>query len=163
LSEHSKAMTGRTLCRLSAIDKELGARLHIAQKGREQMITEDLKLIRQQLDSQLKKAGSSRAAGDSIRIQQVADPVDMTQEALARDLAVQILDRESTLVRRLRSAIDRIDDGSYGVCLECEERMAPKRLKAIPWAELCISCQERADASARRQSRAVFEDLTEAA
>jgi DnaK suppressor protein len=156
-------MTGRTLCRRSATDKELGARLHIAQKGHEQMITEHLKLIRQQLDSQLKKAGSSRAAGDSIRIQQVADPVDMTQEALARDLAVQILDRESTLVRRLRSAIDRIDEGSYGVCLECEERIASKRLKAIPWAELCISCQERADASSRRQSRAVFEDLTEAA
>ena len=128
------------------------------------MITEDLKLIRQQLDSQLKKAGSSLSAGDSIRIQRVADPIDMTQEALARDMAVQILDRESTLVRRLRSAIERIDDGSYGLCLECEERISPKRLKAIPWAELCISCQESADASAfPRQGRSAFEDLTEAA
>jgi DnaK suppressor protein len=142
----------------------LAARLHIAQQGREQMITENLKLIRQQLDSQLKKAGSSRSAGESIRIQQVADPVDMSQEALARDMAVQILDRESTLHRRLRSAIERIDDGSYGICLECEEKINPKRLKAISWAELCISCQERADASeTRRQGRSVFEDLTEAA
>jgi DnaK suppressor protein len=128
------------------------------------MITEDLKLIRQQLDSQVIEARSSRAAGDSIRIQQVADPVDMTQEAIARDIAVQILDRESTLARRLRSAIDRIDDGSYGICLECEEKIAPKRLRAIPWAELCFSCQERADASeTRRHGRAVFENLTEAA
>jgi DnaK suppressor protein len=127
------------------------------------MITEDLKLIRQQLDSQLKKARLISAA-DSIRIQQVADPVDMTQEALARDIAVQILDRESMLVRRLRSAIERIDDGSYGLCLECEERISSKRLKAIPWAELCISCQESADASAfPRQGRSAFEDLTEAA
>ena len=132
--------------------------------GCEQMITQDLKLVRHLLDSQLKKAGSSRTAGDSIRIQQVADPVDMTQEAVARDIAVQILDCESTLLRRLRSAIDRIDDGSYGICLECEEEIAPKRLKAIPWAELCISCQERADASAtRREGRAVFEDRSEAA
>jgi DnaK suppressor protein len=128
------------------------------------MITENLKLIREQLDSQLKKAGSSRAAGESIRIQQVADPIDMTQEALARDMAVQILDRESTLVRRLRSAIERIDDGSYGICLECEEKIAPKRLKAIPWAELCISCQERTETSeALQQGRAVFEGLSEAA
>jgi DnaK suppressor protein len=141
----------------------LAARLHIAQQGREQMITENLKLIRQQLDSQLKKAGSSRWAGESIRIQQVADPVDMSQEALARDMAVQILDRESTLHRRLRSAIERIDDGSHGICLECEEKIDPRRLEAIPWAELCISCQERADASeTRRQGRSVFEDLTEA-
>ena len=128
------------------------------------MTTEDLKAIRQQLDSQLKKAGSSREAGDSIRIQQLADPLDMTQEALARDMAVQILDRESRLARRLRSAIERVDDGSYGICLECEEQIAPKRLKAIPWAELCISCQDRADASETlRQGRAVFEDLAEAA
>lgn len=128
------------------------------------MIAEDLKLIRQQLNSQLKKAESSRAACESIRIQQLADPVDMTQEALARDIAVQILDHKSALVRRLRSAIDRIDKGSYGICLECEERIAPRRLKAIPWAELCISCQERADGSETlRQHRAVFKNLTEAA
>ena len=128
------------------------------------MMTKDLKLIRHELNSQLKKAISSHAAGDSIRIQQVADPIDMTQEALARDMAVQILHRKSTLVRRLRSAIERIDEGSYGICLECEEEIAPRRLKAIPWAELCISCQERADASETlRQGRAVFEDLAEAA
>jgi DnaK suppressor protein len=128
------------------------------------MITKNLKLIREQLHSQVQKAGCSRAADDSIHIQQFADVVDMTQQAVDRDIAVQILDRESTLVRRLRSAIERIDDGSYGICLECEEEIAPKRLKAIAWAELCISCQERADASeTRQQSRPVLEDLTEAA
>jgi DnaK suppressor protein len=128
------------------------------------MITEDLKQFRQQLESQLEKSGYSRTAGDSIRVQQLADPVDMTKEAVDRDIAVQILDRETALIRRLRSAIDRIDDGSYGICLECEEEIARKRLKAIPWAELCISCQERADVSKPlRQGRAVFEDLTKAA
>ena len=128
------------------------------------MITQDINLVRQQLDARLKKARSGRAAGDSIHIQQVADPLDMTQEALARDIAVQILDRESTIARRLRSAIDRIDEGWYGICLECEEEIASKRLKAIPWAELCISCQERADATpTRRQGPAVFEDRDQAA
>ena len=60
-------------------------------------------------------------------------------------MAVHNLDRDSALVRRLRSAIKRLNDGTYGVCLECEEEIAPKRLKAIPWAELCIQCQETAD------------------
>jgi DnaK suppressor protein len=105
----------------------------------------DLKVVRQILESRLEEAICSRGLGDSILIKQFADPVDMTQEAAERDVAVQILDRESTLVRRLRSAIDRIRDGSYGVCLQCEEEIADKRLKAIPWAELCIDCQERAD------------------
>jgi DnaK suppressor protein len=77
---------------------------------------------------------------------------------------VQLLDRKSVLVRRLCSAIDRIKDGSYGLCLQCEEEIAPKRLKAIPWAELSISSQERADNSASQRERMpAFENRTEAA
>jgi DnaK suppressor protein len=127
-------------------------------------VNANLKLTRQILESQLKKAVSSRELTDSIHIQQVADPIDMTQEAAERDVAVQLLDRESVVVRQLRSAIIRIEDGSYGVCLQCEEEIAPKRLKAIPWAELCISCQERADDLAGGgQGVAVFEEGAEAA
>jgi DnaK suppressor protein len=127
-------------------------------------VNTDLRLVRRLLELQLKKTAFSRGGSDSICIQQLADPIDMTQEAAERDIAVQILDRESTLVRRLRSAIGRIDDGSYGICLECEEEIAPKRLKAIPCAELCIGCQERADASRkRRQATAIFEERTQAA
>jgi DnaK suppressor protein len=113
----------------------------------------DLKLVRQILESRLEEVACSRGLGDSIVIQQFADPVDMTQEAAERAVAVQILDRESTLVRRLRSAIDRIKGGAYGICLQCEEEIAPKRLKAVPWAELCIHCQERADGLASQKER----------
>jgi DnaK suppressor protein len=128
------------------------------------MVKADLTLARQILEAQLKEATSSRGLGDAIRIHQVADPVDMTQEAAERDLAVLILDLESALVRRLRSAIDRIEDGSYGACLQCEEEIAPKRLGALPWAELCIRCQERADEMAQqREPTAAFERRTEAA
>jgi DnaK suppressor protein len=118
-------------------------------------------MARQILESQLKEAASSRGLSDSIHIQQFADPVDMAQEAADRDVAVQILDRETALARRLRSAIDRIQNGTHGICLECEEEISPKRLKAIPWAELCIDCQERADklASQREPTRA-FEEHT---
>jgi DnaK suppressor protein len=125
----------------------------------------DLKLVRETLESRLKEAASTRAlGGDSIRIQQLADPVDVTQEMTERDVAVQILDRESAVRRRLRAAIDRILDGSYGICLECEEEISPKRLKAIPWAELCIHCQERADDLASQRERIpAFEEGSAAA
>ena len=36
-------------------------------------------------------------------------------------------------------------DGSYGVCLHCEEDIKPKRLDAVPWTKYCIRCQEAAD------------------
>ena len=49
-------------------------------------------------------------------------------------------------------------DGSYGVCLHCEEDIKPKRLEAVPWAPYCIRCQEAAD---RREfdSSDVFDEL----
>jgi DnaK suppressor protein len=133
--------------------------------GKELMIVQtDLNPIRQSLESQLQKAASICGVSDSIRIQQVADPVDMTQQAAERDVAVQILERESMLVRRLRSAIDRIDHGSYGICVQCEEEIAPKRLSAMPWAELCIHCQQATENQAtKRESRRWFEDQSEAA
>jgi DnaK suppressor protein len=108
----------------------------------------NLELVRQALKSKMKESTATTRLRDSIRIHQVADPVDMTQEAAEREMAMENLDRETALVRRLRAAMERIDDGSYGVCLECEEPISPKRLKAIPWAERCIICQEWADCSA---------------
>jgi DnaK suppressor protein len=123
-----------------------------------------LKSVRQLLESRLKEATQTEGSRESIRIQQVADPVDMTSQAAERELAMQGLDRRAGLVRQLRSAIDRIEDGTYGVCLECEEEIAPKRLRAIPWAQLCIQCQEAADRSVRRERDVtIHHDYSEAA
>jgi len=126
----------------------------------------DVKLdtVRQLLQSRLKEATETEGARESIRIQQVADPVDMTLLAADREMAMQSLDRRAGLVRRLRSALDRIEDGTYGICRECEEEIAPKRLKAIPWAELCVRCQEAADQSARgEREQSIHSDYREAA
>ena len=108
-------------------------------------MTSNLGTVRRMLESRLKGALPTRGLRESIHIYHAADPLDITQQAADREVAVQNLDRESTLARQLRSAIQRVDDGSYGVCLQCEEEIAPNRLKAIPWAEFCISCQEQAD------------------
>ena len=108
-------------------------------------MTSKLKAVRRMLESRLKGALPTLGLRESIHIHHVADQLDITQQAADREVAVQNLDRESTLARQLRSAIQRVDDGSYGACLQCEEEIAPNRLKAIPWAELCIRCQEQAD------------------
>ena len=105
----------------------------------------NLELVKQVLKSKMKESTAATRLRDSIRIHQVADPIDMTQEAAEREMAIENLDRETALVRRLRAAMERIDHGLYGLCLECEEPISPKRLKAIPWAERCLICQEWAD------------------
>lgn len=62
-----------------------------------------------------------------------------------RELIVERLNREAHLIRQVADALDRITTGEYGICLECEEPISAKRLTALPWAALCLSCQESAD------------------
>ena len=111
----------------------------------------DCELFRQMLKSKLNEAVATTGLRDSIRIHQVADPIDMTQQAAEREMAMQNLHRGAALVRQVRSAMERLDDGSYGICLQCEEPISPKRLKAVPWAEFCISCQETVDQSSSKR------------
>src|SRR6266513_1163433 len=82
---------------------------------------------------------------DDIAIEKTPDALDEVQLAGERELAIRNLDRESNLLRNVRLALARIADGSYGVCLHCEEDIKPKRLDAVPWTKYCIICQEAAD------------------
>jgi DnaK suppressor protein len=47
-------------------------------------------------------------------------------------------------LRLVEEALDRLDAGDYGVCLACDEPIAEKRLRALPWARYCVSCQDNA-------------------
>ncbi|MFB3829799.1 MAG: TraR/DksA family transcriptional regulator [Bryobacteraceae bacterium] len=82
---------------------------------------------------------------EDIAIQKAPDALDEVQLAGERELAIRNLDRESALLRNVRAALGRIADGSYGVCLHCEEDIKPKRLDAVPWTPYCLRCQEAAD------------------
>lgn len=84
---------------------------------------------------------------DGIAIEKSPDALDEVQHAAERELAIRNLDRESNLLRNVRAALRRIEEGSFGVCLHCEEDISPKRLAAVPWTPYCIQCQEMADRS----------------
>jgi DnaK suppressor protein len=82
---------------------------------------------------------------EDIAIEKTPDALDEVQLAGERELAIRNLDRESNLLRNVKGALGRIADGSYGVCLHCEEDIKPKRLDAVPWTKYCIRCQEASD------------------
>jgi DnaK suppressor protein len=84
---------------------------------------------------------------DGIAIEKCPDSLDEVQYATERELAIRSLDRDSNLLRNVRAALDRIQEGSFGVCLHCEEDISPKRLAAVPSTAFCIVCQEIADGS----------------
>src|ERR1700689_1643021 len=82
---------------------------------------------------------------DEIVIEKVSDTLDEVQLMGERELAIRILDRDSNTLRQIRRALSRIANGTYGVCLHCEEDILPKRMAAVPWAAFCIKCQEQID------------------
>jgi DnaK suppressor protein len=94
-----------------------------------------------------KEADASRIlqSRDAIIIEKSADELDEIEGAVAREIAIRNLDRESGLLREIRSALRRIDAGTLGMCLHCEEEISRRRLEAVPWARLCLRCQEAAD------------------
>ena len=82
---------------------------------------------------------------EGIAIEKSPDALDEVQNAAERELAIRNLDRESNMLRNVRAALHRIDEGTFGVCAHCEEDISLKRLNAVPWAAYCIQCQETAD------------------
>src|SRR5580704_3137401 len=93
---------------------------------------------------QTELSGSLRQR-DEIVIEKVSDTLDAVQLMGERELAIRNLDRDSNMLRQIRCALSRIANGTYGVCLHCEEDILPKRMAAVPWAACCIRCQEQID------------------
>jgi DnaK suppressor protein len=100
---------------------------------------------------------------DGIAIEKSADAFDEVQYATERELAIRNLDRDSNLLRNVRGALGRIEDGSFGVCQHCEEDISPKRLAAVPWTAFCIVCQELADRGQQEGAENLDELLVNAA
>ena len=100
---------------------------------------------------------------EGIAIEKSPDALDEVQHAAERELAIRNLDRESNLLRNVRGALRRIQDGSFGFCLHCEEEISPKRLAAVPWTAYCIQCQELADKNAAEGNEQLDDLLVNAA
>ena len=100
---------------------------------------------------------------DGIAIEKSADQMDEVQYASERDMAIRNVDRESRLLLQVRAALQRIRDGTFGTCIECESAISPKRLAAVPWAPCCIQCQEAADRDGWEKTDLVSEALVNAA
>ena len=68
---------------------------------------------------------------------------DQAQHSLEEAVSLRLNGIEYRQLRQIQEALDRLQIGEYGVCASCEERIAMKRLHALPWARYCVACQER--------------------
>src|SRR5581483_345587 len=76
----------------------------------------------------------------ALHVEKHADPVDDVLAATSREMAITFANRETGLLREVMAALQRIDNGSYGFCIDCGEEMLLKRILAVPWAPRCTGC-----------------------
>ena len=72
-----------------------------------------------------------------------ADPADRATVESDRAFTLRIRDRERKLIKKIRAALARMDEGVFGVCDECGEDIGVPRLKARPVTKLCINCKSK--------------------
>ena len=74
----------------------------------------------------------------------IGDGTTEAVERLNRTAAAQSL---STSADEVDRALEKLDEGTYGICDDCGEAIAPERLEAIPWTALCVRCASKRSAS----------------
>lgn len=70
------------------------------------------------------------------------DPNDRATLESDRNFLLRIRDRERKLITKIKKALERVEDGRFGLCEECGEEISAGRLKARPVTTLCIECKE---------------------
>ena len=83
-----------------------------------------------------------------------SDPLDQIQTMKIREDNATQLDRRTRLLADLDRSLHAISDGSYGLCVDCEEPVSLKRMESIPWASRCINCQQQLEAHEYEDRRA---------
>jgi DnaK suppressor protein len=74
-----------------------------------------------------------------------ADPTDRAAAESDRSFLLRIRDRERKLIVKIREALDRIEEGTFGICESCGEEIGEKRLEARPVTTQCIDCKTEAE------------------
>ena len=117
-------------------------------KAREQLLDTKTKLLGE-IDSEM------RAEREGNKDEGM-DTYDLASEERDREINFILSDRERVKLKQIDDALERLDDGSYGVCESCGLEIAEERLGAMPFSRLCRDCQQDEEREAKSQRR--FDD-----
>jgi DnaK suppressor protein len=109
-------------------------------------------LLSNRLDSLIQEAEKT-VSGMIDGKETFPDPTDRASMESDRNFLLRIRDRERKLILKIKDALGRINDGTFGICEVCEEEISEKRLKARPVTTLCIDCKTKQEAEERLKSQ----------
>ena len=87
----------------------------------------------------------TRSAEEETTEESTQDIADKAVSSYTREFLYSLTDGERGTLLQIDEAIGRVDDATYGLCANCGQSMAEKRLTAVPWAAYCVDCQELAE------------------
>lgn len=82
------------------------------------------------------------------RSAEVEDPIDQVTSDEIKATGFQVSTVAAATLKEVREALRRIDEGTYGICLDCDRPIEPARLQAVPWTPYCLADQEKHDRAA---------------
>ena len=83
------------------------------------------------------------------------DPEEWGRTSAEQDLDLTLMEMQAETCRRIDDALQRLEQGTYGSCEECDEEIPAARLQALPFATLCITCQELQEESPTYERRSL--------
>ncbi|AMV71153.1 hypothetical protein JCM30471_29910 [Desulfuromonas carbonis] len=89
----------------------------------------------------LQEVRDAHAASRELGQDGVPDLGDMSANTYSRDVLLNLSETQQQTVRDIDAALERIESGDYGICLRCEEEIAPRRLDVRPFSRYCIECK----------------------
>jgi DnaK suppressor protein len=116
------------------------------------------KLLRKKAEEVRRSMSAQKVAQVVTRLDVPSDEGDLSQQSHEEWIFLNRNTLEMKLLREVEDALRRIEQGTYGVCHECEEEISSKRLDAVPWAKYCVTCQEDI---AARVARGEYDDSAE--
>ena len=75
---------------------------------------------------------------------------DMAADTYERELSMNIVSTEQALLYQIDDALKSIDEGTFGVCQQCDQQITMSRLKAVPYTSMCIACQRAKEQKNKR-------------
>ena len=74
---------------------------------------------------------------------------DVASDNYEREFSLSLADAEQKVLNRINAALEKIDGNTFGLCELCEKKITKERLKIVPYAELCVPCQEKQEKKKR--------------
>lgn len=127
------------------------------------MTTKELANFRSVLEARQTELEALLRNREVIAVNLNSDMLDQIQHAQEREMAIGNLERASARLSEVRSALQSIQRGTFGFCLDCEEEISMKRLAAVPWATACPACREARDRSQMLTSNVLEETISNVA